>query len=210
MNRALCLFSGGKDSVFATWWALFQGFNVILLTIQSEKDSMMFHHPNVKWTKMQAQSANLPHLIVNTTNENEFDDLKNAISKHNVDAIVSGAIASEYQKQCIEQIGENLGIATYAPLWHKENALMNELLKYFEIYVVAVSAQGLGKELLTKPFSEFTRKKIKDIHLFFEGGEGETFVAHAPFFEKRIIIREWNISWDGVRGVAEIKNAHLE
>ena len=42
-----------------------------------------------------------------------------------------------------------------------------------------------------------------------EGGEGETFVTDAPFFKKRIVIEEWDKSWDGIRGVAKIKKAKL-
>ncbi|MEW6528319.1 MAG: diphthine--ammonia ligase [Candidatus Micrarchaeota archaeon] len=209
MKRAICLFSGGKDSVFATWWALFQGFDINLLTFQSEEYSMMFHHPNISWTKMQAMAAGLPHFVIRTTKETELNDLEQGISELGADVIITGAIASEYQKQRIEQIGEKLGIATHSPLWHKEKILLNEMLKYFEIYTVAVSAEGLGKKFLTKPFAELVKHLPKNIHPFLEGGEGETFVTNAPFFKQRIIIDEWDIIWDGVRGTAEIKRAHL-
>jgi diphthamide synthase (EF-2-diphthine--ammonia ligase) len=47
--------------------------------------------------------------------------------------------------------------------------------------------------------------KKPNVHPFLEGGEGETFVANAPFFSKKVEIREWKKTWDGVRGVAEIK-----
>lgn len=209
MRRAVCLFSGGKDSAFSTFWAMFQGFDVTMVTIQSEAYSMMFHHPNIEWTKMQAQAAGLPHLVIKTDKENELKDMEKAISKLKPDAIITGAVASEYQKQRIEQIGENLGIATYSPLWHKQEILMDEMLENFEIYTVAVSAEGLGPEFLAKPFSELVEKAPKNIHPFLEGGEGETFVTNAPFFRKKIIIDEWDVKWDGVRGIAEIKKAHL-
>lgn len=210
MGCAVCMFSGGKDSTFAVWWALFQGFDVTLLTMESEEYSMMFHHPNICWTKMQARAAKLPHHIVKTTKKNELRTLEKEISKFGADVIVNGAIASEYQKQRIEQIGENLNIITYSPLWHKGKVLMEEMLKYFEIYTVAVSAQGLEKEFLARPFAELVKFLPKDIHPFLEGGEGETFVTNTPFFQEKIIVDEWTVKWDGVRGVAEIKSAHLE
>ncbi len=220
MKKAVVLFSGGKDSVFSAWIAMNQGFDVSLLTIQSEEYSMMFHHPNVRWTKMQAEAMEIPHQIISTDKENELRDMETAISKMGADAIITGAVASEYQKQRIEQIGENLGIATYSPLWHKSASgskfpvsngcvLMDEMLSNFEIYTVAVSAEGLGSEFLGKPFSELVKKAPKNIHPFLEGGEGETFVTYAPFFRKRIIIDEWDVKWDGVRGIAEIKKAHI-
>lgn len=210
MKKAVCLFSGGKDSVFAAFWALHQGFDVSLLTIQSEEYSMMFHHPNVKWTKMQAEAMDLSHFMLKTNKENELKDMEKKISQLEADAIVTGAVASDYQRQRIEQIGENLGIATYSPLWHKQEILMEEMLTNFETYTIAVSADGLGPEFLAKPFSELVKKAPKNIHPFLEGGEGETFVTNAPFFQKKIVIDEWEVKWDGVRGVAEIKSAHLE
>lgn len=209
VRRVVCLFSGGKDSTFAVWWAIFQGFDVTMVTIQSTPYSMMFHHQNVEWTKMQAEAAELPYFILKTNSTNELKDLENTISKLDAHALITGAIASEYQKQRIEQIGENLGIVIYSPLWHKQSILMNEMLDNFEIYTVGVSAEGLGYEFLAKPFSELVKKAPKNIHPFLEGGEGETFTTYAPFFHKRIVIDEWKVIWDGIRGVAEIKKAHF-
>lgn len=209
MKKAVCLFSGGKDSVFSVFCAIFQGFEPVLLTFKSEEYSMMFHHPNIKWTKLQAEAMGLKHIIIETSSKNELADLEAKLQELKPDAIFSGAIGSEYQRQRIEQIGERLGIATYAPLWHKDKVLMEEMLANFEIYTVAVSAQDLGPEFLGKQFSEIVKKNL-NIHPFLEGGEGETFVAYAPFFTKRIIIDEWEKQWDGVRGIAHIKKAHLE
>ncbi|MBU0586493.1 diphthine--ammonia ligase [Candidatus Micrarchaeota archaeon] len=208
--KAACLFSGGKDSCFSTFWALSQGFEVSLITMQSEEYSMMFHHPNIELTKMQAEAANIPHILVQTNKENELADLQKAIKESEADAIVTGAIASDYQRQRIEQIGNNLGIATHSPLWHKQEILMKEMLENFEIYVVAVSAEGLGPEFLGKPYSELLEKLPKNIHPFLEGGEGETFVTDSPFFSKKIMVDEWKKEWDGSRGIANIVKAHFE
>lgn len=208
--KVVCLFSGGKDSVFAVGWALFQGFEINLLSIQSKEYGFMFHHPNIKWTKLQAKAMDLPYFLIKTNEKNELKDMKDALAQLNAEAILTGAIASEYQKQRIEQTAEELEIPVYAPLWHKEEVLLKEMLSNFEIYTVAVSAEGLGKEFLAKPFSDIIKKNVKNIHPFLEGGEGETFVAYAPFFQKRIIIKEWVVAWDGIRGTAEIKKAHLK
>lgn len=207
MKRAVCLFSGGKDSVFAAFWALFQGFELSLLTIKPEPYSMMFHHPNVEWTRLQAKAASIPHFII-SAGKDELSTLQKTIESLHVDAIITGAIASEYQRQRIEEVGENLGLAVHSPLWHKTSILLNEMLENFEILITSVSAEGLGREYLGKPFRQITELNL-NIHPFLEGGEAETFVTYAPFFKKRIVVKEWNIQWDGVRGVAEIKNAVL-
>jgi ABC transporter with metal-binding/Fe-S-binding domain ATP-binding protein len=207
MHKVACLFSGGKDSVFAAFWAMHSGWSPLLVTVLPEPYSMMFHHPNAKWTSLQAEAMRLPQIMLEATNENELGELERALSKAEVQGIVTGAIASEYQKQRIDRIGEQLGLPTYSPLWHKENALQNEMLAHFETYITAVSAEGLGPELLGKNLSELGVRK--NIHPLLEGGEGETFVADAPFFEHRIQINKWKKEWDGVRGVAHIEDAIL-
>lgn len=214
--RVAVLFSGGKDSVMAAFWAMMHGFDVTLVTVRPPDYSMMFHHPNIKWTKMQAQAMGLRQIFVGVTEKNWQAKLTAAFRRLRAEGIATGAVESEYQRRRIDKIGEDLGIPTYAPLWHKglESGLMDELLNNFKIYVTVVSAEGLGPEFLGEPLKKLadaiSSGKKPGIHPFLEGGEGETFVADAPFFKKRIKIRKWKKTWDGVRGVAEIENACLE
>jgi ABC transporter with metal-binding/Fe-S-binding domain ATP-binding protein len=205
--KVAVLFSGGKDSVFATFWAVMHGFDVILVTVRPPEYSMMFHHPNISSTEKQAKALGLEQIFVETTEENWRDKLIEAFKQVGARGIVAGAVASEYQRRRIDSIGEELGIPTYAPLWHKDrdDAVMKEMLEYFEIYVSAVSAEGLGPEFLGEPLKKLIEAKKPNVHLFLEGGEGETFVANAPFFKNKIEIKKWKKSWDGVRGVAEIE-----
>ncbi|HIH22101.1 TPA: diphthine--ammonia ligase [Candidatus Micrarchaeota archaeon] len=204
-----CLFSGGKDSCYAAGWALSQGWTVTLVTMNPEPYSMMFHHPNVQWTKLQAETMGVKQMTVSTKHETELNDLENALRKLKIEGIVTGAVASVYQKDRIEAIGKRLGVSVHSPLWHSDEKKLNELLDTMEIYVIAVAAEGLGKEFLGKPLRKLVDAKVKNIHPFLEGGEGETFVTNAPFFKKRIEINGWKISWDGVRGVAEIEDAGI-
>lgn len=203
--KVFVLFSGGKDSVFSTFCALFSGWDVELITVLGGEESKMFHKPNLKYTKMQAEAIGLKHHFVESGDE--LDGVKNFLEKNKFDGVVSGAIASEYQKQRIDMLGEELGAPTFSFLWHKEKTLMHEVLEHFETYIVSVSAEGLGKELLGKPFIELKTKY--PVHPLLEGGEGETFVAWAPFFKKRIRIEKWRIKWDGIRGEAWIEKARL-
>lgn len=207
MHKVACLFSGGKDSVFAAFWAMHSGWSPVLVTVIPEPYSMMFHHPNAKWAHLQAEAMRLPHVAIEATKENELEELERELSRMEIQGIITGAIASEYQKQRIDGIGERMNLPTYSPLWHKENVLQKEMLAHFETYITAVSAEGLGPELLGKNLSELGERE--NIHPLLEGGEGETFVANAPFFEKRIQINKWKKEWDGVRGVAHIEEAEL-
>ncbi len=207
--RVAVLFSGGKDSVFAAHWAVQQGFEAVLLTVRPPDYSMMFHHPNIDATKMQAEAMGLEQVFVEVSEEDWRQKVIGALKSLNTGAVVTGAVASTYQKSRIDAIAKELGIQSFAPLWHAGPEMMERMLKDFEIYVSAVSAEGLGPEFLGEPLEKLVRAKKPGIHLFLEGGEGETFVTNGPLFKKKIVIRKWKKTWDGVRGVAEIEDAGL-
>ena len=208
--RVACLFSGGKDSTYAVFWALAQGFEPVLLTVNPEPYSMMFHHPNIEYTKLQAEAMELKQEIIKVTEKNWEEKITEALKKMKAEGIVAGAIASEYQRRRFEKIAESLNIPSYAPLWHKGKKTLQEMIDNMDIRIVAVAAEGLGKEWLGKSLSKLVKNNPKNVDAFLEGGEGETFVADAPFFKKRIEIDGWDIEWDGIRGIAKIKNAKLK
>jgi len=212
--KVAVLFSGGKDSTLAAFCCLYSGWDVVLVSMHSGEESMMFHHPNVEYCALLAKAMDLPHIEVKTTNNDELADLKAALAKLNVDAVATGAIESEYQKQRIDAICEELGVRSFSPIWRKNKRLMlQELQKYFEIYVVALAADGLDEGMLGRrfdaSFSAEMKRKSPSASLVFEGGEGETFVANAPFFEKRVKVEAWEKEWSGTSGVAHIKGAKL-
>ncbi|MEM4367064.1 MAG: diphthine--ammonia ligase [Candidatus Anstonellales archaeon] len=196
------LFSGGKDSTLAAIWATMQGFDVTLITIKPKPYSMLFHHPNLHLTPIQAKLMGLKHKFVASKGKDE-EALKKALK--GFEGVVSGAIESEYQRRIIEEIAEGLGIPSYAPLWHK--GVLEDVSSHMEAYVSAVSADGLGKECLAKKFP--VNSLPKGVHPAFEGGEGETLVCYAPLFSKRIVVGKWRIEWDGIRGVASAEKWHL-
>jgi predicted ATP pyrophosphatase (TIGR00289 family) len=220
------LFSGGKDSVFAAFVCQSYGWDVSLLTIAPAEYSTMFHHPNVKWCRKQAEEMGLPIKFVRAkgegekrrkgsgaegaTEKDELNAMKEALREMNVDGVAAGAIESEYQKERVDRIAHELGIASFAPIWRTGETLLSEQCRYFETYLVAVAAEGLTEGMLTRKFDadfvEYVKKLKTPVSAHLEGGEGETFVANAPFFRKGLKIREWKISWDGASGIAEISS----
>jgi len=202
--RVACLFSGGKDSCFALFWAISQGFDPFIITVIPEEYSEMFHHPNINATSLQAKAIGIRQVWLDATDKNWHGKLKSILKKEKAEGIVTGAIASEFQRVRIDRVGEELGIPAYCPLWHKDDELMQEMIRFFDARVVAVSAEGIGPEFLGEPLKKLLEANKKNVHKFLEGGEGETFVLNAPFFKKPIKVKEWKKKWDGVRGVAEL------
>jgi diphthine-ammonia ligase len=209
--KVAVLFSGGKDSVFAAFVCQSMGWEVQLLTVEPAEYSTMFHHPNVNWCKKQAREMGLKIRMVKAKGKNEEDELlamKKALKEMKVDGVASGAIESEYQKERVDRIAYELGIKSFAPLWRTGKRLLSEQCEYSESYVVAVAAEGLGKEMLGKKFDadflEYVKKLKPEVSPHLEGGEGETFVTNAPFFRRRLKVGKWKKSFDGSAGVAQI------
>lgn len=223
--RIAVLFSGGKDSNYALWCLMQQGFEItsLITVIPKDLNSYMFHYPNVEWTKLQAEALNLPINFINVRegkNEELKDllfQLKNLKEKLYFKGLGFGVVVSEYQKTKLEFICEELGLASYTPLWMKnqKSLLKEEIESGFEIIITACMAKGLNREWLGKKIDEESLQKLiilsekHGFNLIFEGGEAETFVLDGPMFKKRISILESEIEWMGDSGLLKIKKAKL-
>jgi len=216
---ALC--SGGKDSTFALWLTMKQGHEVerIVAMIPRRDDSFMFHYPNIHLVNLFAECAGLPLLKAETSGERgqELADLKHVLQGLDVEGIVSGGIASNYQKNNIDKICGELGLASLAPLWGREPVeLIQEMLRAgFEIITTSAAAQGLdenwlGRKLDEKALEELVRLREKyGVNPSGEGGEYESLALDAPFFKSRIEVLEAEKIWRGTSGHYLIKRARL-
>ena len=181
----------------------------------------MFHYPNVEWTRLQAEAMRLPHEMVTVTRENELVELREKLSRlkvtHEISGIVSGAIASDYQKTRLDNICNEIGLKTYSPLWHKSPKRLVEDLRNagFRIILTAVAAKGLdeswlGQELANQEWSRLEKLSgTHGIHLTGEGGEYESFVLDAPQFRRTIEIEKSRKEWHGDSGRLVVESASL-
>ncbi len=214
------LFSGGKDSTLAIHKAAESGHKTeLLITMDSENpDSYMFHKPNIRFTALQAQAMGIRHKIHITKGEKELElaDLESALKDNGVTELITGAIASRYQKDRIDAICKRLGISGIAPLWGMDPlAEIQEVSMKFIAIITKVSAEGLDKSFLGKEINGALIEKLEranksyGINMAFEGGEAESFVLDAPMFSRRINIKSADISWNGITGEYIIKDAEL-
>lgn len=215
------LYSGGKDSSYALWLAMKEGHEIVKMVsiIPKCRDSWMFHKPKKEIMELTSKSAEIPLITKETegVKEDELADLKHALENLSIDGIVSGALTSSYQKSRLEKICKELGLKLISPLWNKNPVWLieNIISENFEVIITSVSAGGLGEEWLGDRINERTLKKLKTlnkkfgIHISGEGGEYETLVTDAPFFKKKIDLKEIEKIWKGDRGFLEIKKAQL-
>ncbi len=202
------LFSSGKDSCLAMEVMMKQNYDVkCLITIKSKNPhSYMFHTPNIHLTELQAKAMNLPIIIQDTKGEKEKElkDLKKAIKKaieeYEIEGIVTGALYSTYQRDRIEKICDELGLKCFAPLWHMDQEKeMRRVVKNYKIIFTSISAYGLdeswlGRRITEKDVEELVKLNKKyGINVAGEGGEFESLVLDAPFFNKEIRILDYEI-----------------
>ncbi len=203
--KAVSLFSGGKDSFFSALIAMEQGFDVeYAITIDPEEYSMMFHFPN---TSAADLSASLLGIEVRHVGESDFVSSLREAKEEGIEAVISGAIASEYQKTRIEGICTDLGLVSYTPIWRKDQyLLLSEMVNSgIGAIIVSVSAEGLSEEdlgaAIDKKFIEKIRRideKI-GINAAGEGGEYESFVRKLEG-SGEIVFDKTRVVWKGSGG----------
>jgi diphthine-ammonia ligase len=193
------LVSGGKDSIFSAAIADAQGWPVdeLLVARPSEPDSMMFHTPNLWLVGLQARAwgKRLREAAVEGVGEAaEVASLASAL-RGSRGAVVAGAIASSYQWARLARVTHDLGRPLFTPLWGKapEVVVAAEIAAGLDIRIVQVAAEPLGpsylgRQLDTALLEELGRvsRERRAVHVAGEGGEFETLVVDAPFFEERI------------------------
>ncbi|MBT3406479.1 diphthine--ammonia ligase [Candidatus Woesearchaeota archaeon] len=219
------LFSGGKDSVLGLYKASAKHDVVCLITIESEnKESYMFHTPNISLTQTQSEALDLPLIKVVTKGEKEKElaelkqAIQQAIDEYQIEGIVTGTVASTYQASRVQKICNELDIWCFNPLWQMDQIeLLNDLIENkFEVYIAGVFAYPFGEEWLGKIIDKSMIGKLKQmqeelkINPAGEGGEIETFVTDCPAFKKKIIITKYSTEYDNYAGVFNIEETKLE
>lgn len=219
--RVACLVSGGKDSILAAQIVSDSGWELdSFLTLLPQADApLLFHRPNARWVELQANAAGVAWLTERVEDDaDELPALDRLFSRlKNIDGIVSGALASEYQRTRFERVAHKHGLKTFAPLWHHEprQHLRDVLTCGLHVRMVHVAADGLGASWLGRDLDGAALEDLdrvataKRIHVAGEGGEYETFVHDAPLFARPIEIQRARTEMSRDHGTYVIEEATL-
>ena len=217
--RIAVLSSGGKDSSAVWWWAQCRGWDVVaLVTVHiQDGDSHMFQVPSTQWVEHQALAAGVKWNCVEAsgTVDDEISRLEETLSDLKLDAIVSGALRSDFQKVKLENMAHRLGIHSFSPLWHQDpfEHLHGMIENGFKIMINSVSCEGLDGEWLGRILDLENVQQLKFLSEKYrfnvdgEGGEYETFVVGGPHLPRTLEV-EGTASFDSVRGVFTITKIH--
>ena len=219
--RLASLFSGGKDSTYTTRLTAEGGDEVAYLVtmLPRRDDSWMFHTVNISLAPIIARALGIECVVRETggEKERELEDLKAVLRGLDVDGLVTGAIASTYQRSRVDGICDELGLRHFAPLWGRDGLeLLREMLSAGMVIVVtAVAARGVGQGWLGRVLDSEAVGELDDLSRRFgvnvcgEGGEMETLVLDAPWFRERLEVLKAEPDWDGVRGSYVVEEARL-
>ena len=208
--KAVSLLSGGKDSFLSAVIAMESGMDIeYALIVKPEEESPMFHVPNIGNAALTARLFGLKAIEIK---ESEFDSYFNIMHEDGIEAIVSGATASDYQHSRIERLCTLEKMISFAPLWRLDPYLvLNELLlRKISAVIVSVSAEGLDDSYLGRSIDETfisdiakVEKKYK-VNPLGEGGEYESFVT-GMHGHGSITIQNARKVWSGSSGYLELK-----
>ncbi|GBE59117.1 MJ0570-related uncharacterized domain containing protein, putative [Babesia ovata] len=222
--KLLALISGGKDGIYSIIAAQREGHEVVMLGHLSPKDgdqvheldSFMYQTIGHNIVPAIAECMDLPLIerqitgapVVTESLEyapkegDEVEDLYHLVvdamkERNDIEAILTGAIASQYQLQRVLNVANRLGLKTVQPLWGREQSeLLAEMIENdMGAIIIKTCSMGLNEKHLGKSIRELYPEflEIRDKYGFNvcgEGGEFESLVLDCPIYKKRIAITE--------------------
>lgn len=222
--RVIALLSGGKDSVCAVETARGFGWDVAaaLVLKPAQDDAWMFHTPNLGAVEGVAECLDLPLVVadVRSGKAEEVEDLRAVLADAKgdlgLDGLVSGALASEYQRTRLDRIGHETGLKSFAPLWHKDpREYLHGLLRdEWDIRFSRTAADGVpkawaGQRLDPAKVQAMLGHRAKP-HIAGEGGEYETLVLDAPCYARRLVVERASVEESASRATWHVEEWRTE
>ena len=197
MTQYAASWSGGKDSCFAYWKAVSQGFKVshLLNFIDADSTKAMSHGLDSQLIALQAQAIGLPIVQQKVTWDTYEAGFKSALEQlklKGINSLVTGDICLQEHKDWIDRVCGEVDVKAFLPLWGMDSTrLLTDFIQAgFKAIVVSVKAKFLSKEWLGRQVDKKLISKLDQlgIDVCGEAGEFHTFVYDGPSFKKPVKI----------------------
>jgi diphthine-ammonia ligase len=219
--KVVVAWSGGKDSCFAYYKALKQGFTVVdLVTFMQNEELSNFHGIRSDILDAQAKALGVPiakYVTTPKTYEQQFKDALFQCKAKGVEGLITGDIfeVDGHEKGWLERICGEVGLKPIRPLWMGDTKkLFQEFVaEGFEATVIRTKLSLLGEEWLGRKLdSKFFADVLAlgNVDPCGESGEYHTVVTDGPFFNYAIKLGETEKSSYGGFGRLEILRVELE
>ena len=219
--KLAALFSGGKDSAFATYLASQMGHEIRFLVniVPTDKASWIFHTPNLDAVPYMAEAMDIPliRVVSDGTEEGDMDALKDSLDGLDIDGVVVGALWSDYQWDRMNRVLGELDLVMVAPLWRKDQDMAyDEMVSSgIDAVIVGVFAEGLDQSWLGRHLDMGAKNELlalRDsygISIMGEGGEYESMTLYSPMFGKRLEIVSSEMRMDRNSGTMDVTGMEL-
>jgi len=191
--KAVGLFSGGKDSLYAVHLVEKQGVTVDhLLTLLPSLPWPSPHAENIEALKILAGSMGRRLTIVDFKREGAFVD---ALKSLEVDALVAGDILIEAHVLGLQDVCSKVGLELLEPLYRRDTSeLFHEIFSLgFKALITGVKLKYLGEEwlgfIISKETSAAFLSKIGSVDPLGENGEFHTLVLECPLYGKSFKVK---------------------
>lgn len=193
--------SGGKDSCFACYQAILEGYHIsyLLNFISQEYRRVRFHGTEARLIHMQAETIGTSLLQKETTSdgyEQEFKETVKSLIPKGIEGMIFGDIYLEEHKEWTERVCREIGIEAIEPLWGKdqEGLLLEFIDAGFEARIVSAQSDLFDKKWIGRKVDRDFLKYLKEnnIDACGENGEYHTLVTNGPLFKKKIEITKSN------------------
>lgn len=204
MSRVVVSWSGGKDSCFACYKAISEGFDVShLMNFVSKDGRCMSHGLNSQLILAQSEAIGIPIVqreLAWETYEQGFKSAVRELKQKGVEGAVFGDISNiAGHEGWIDRVCNELSIKPMKPLWGSDPwQLLTDFIKEgFEARVVMAKASLFSEEWLGRKINETFMRDLRklakkvDVHPCGELGEYHTFVYDGPLFRKRLRILDF-------------------
>jgi uncharacterized protein (TIGR00290 family) len=193
--------SGGKDSCFACYKAIQEGYDVAqLLIMMSNKNTSNFHMISSALLDAQSQAVGIPiakWVAAPNTYEQDFKRALLQMKNEGMKGLVTGDVydVGLHEAGWLDRICNEVGLEPVKPLWHRDTGqIIDEFINAgFKAIVVRVKNELLGLEWLGRQVNkEFVEDlaKLGTVDPCGERGEFHTFVTDGPLFKDSIEILE--------------------
>ncbi len=186
--KAVGLFSGGKDSLYAVHLVEKQGVTVDhLITLLPTLPWPSPHSENIESLKILAESMKKHLTIVDFQKDGAFID---ALKSLEVDALVAGDINVEAHLSGLKDVCSKTGLELLEPIYGRDTSeLFHEIFGLgFKALITGVNLEDLGEEWLGFTISKETSSeflsKIGNADPLGENGEFHTLVLECPLYSK--------------------------
>lgn len=186
--KAVALFSGGKDSLYAVQLVEKQGVTVDnLITLLPTLPWPSPHSENIEALKLLAESMGKHLTIVDFKREDAFLEVLKSLE---VDALVAGDINVEAHLAGLKDVCSKTGLELLEPIYGRDTTeLFHEIFSLgYKALITGVNLKDLGEEWLGFTISEETGteflSKIGDADPLGENGEFHTLVLECPLYGK--------------------------